>query len=184
MSQATFDPQAIDPLAKAIPAQSLTDTPGQWPFEKPPKIVSPKQAFDRVKASLQEPAAYEDIINLLDVGISAETLASSISLKMFSEGVFTPDIAEMIKPPLVAHITELGVDAGIQDINVVNELPQQGMSSAERIQLLEKINPKKLDREAQEAFQEEEFDEMLLNMEIPEEPMQAPKESFLEMEVK
>ena len=97
--------------------------------------------------------------------------------------MFTPDIAEIIKPPLVAHITELGIDAGIEDINVVNELPQQGMTSAERIQLLEKINPKKLDRETQKAFQEEEFDEMLLNMEIPEEPMQAPKESFLEMEV-
>ena len=183
MSQATFDPQAIDPLARAIPGQSLTDTPGQWPFEKPPRIVSPTQAFEAVKNSLQQPDAYDDIINLLDVGISAETLASSISLKMFSEGMFTPDIAEIIKPPLVAHITELGIDAGIEDINVVNELPQQGMTSAERIQLLEKINPKKLDRETQKAFQEEEFDEMLLNMEITEEPMQAPKESFLEMEV-
>ena len=183
MSQATFDPQAIDPLARAIPGQSLTDTPGQWTFEKPPRIVSPTKAFEAVKNSLQQPDAYDDIINLLDVGISAETLASSISLKMFSEGMFTPDIAEIIKPPLVAHITELGIDAGIEDINVVNELPQQGMTSAERIQLLEKINPKKLDRETQKAFQEEEFDEMLLNMEIPEEPMQAPKESFLEMEV-
>lgn len=183
MSQATFNPQALDPLARAIPGQSLTDAPGQWPFEKPPQVVSPKQAFDIVKNSVEEPEAYQDIINLLDVGISSETLASSITLKMFSEGVFTPDVAEIIKPPLVAHITQLGLDAGIEDINVVNELPNPGMQIDDKMELMEKVNPEKAKREREDVFLEEEFDEMLLNMEIPDEPIQAPKESFLDMEV-
>ena len=183
MSQATFNSQDIDPLAKAIPGQSLTDTPGQWPFEKPPQIVSPKQAFEIVKNSVESPESLEDILKLLDVGISAETLASSITLKMFSEGVFTPDIAEIIKPPLVAYITEMGVEAGIEDINVVNNLPSSSIGTEEHMDLMQKVSPQKFERIANNAVQEEEFDEMLLNMEIPDEPMQSPRESFLDMEV-
>lgn len=183
MSQATFNSQDIDPLAKAIPGQSLTDTPGQWPFEKPPQIVSPKQAFEIVKNSVESPESLEDILKLLDVGISAETLASSITLKMFSEGVFTPDIAEIIKPPLVAYITEMGVEAGIEDINVVNKLPSSSIGTEEHMDLMQKVSPQKFERIANNAVQEEEFDEMLLNMEIPDEPMQSPRESFLDMEV-
>tara|TARA_R100001510_G_C7627856_1_gene187361 strand:- start:362 stop:916 length:555 start_codon:yes stop_codon:yes gene_type:complete len=183
MSQATFNSQDIDPLARAIPGQSLTDTPGQWPFEKPPQIVSPKQAFEIVKNSVESPESLEDILKLLDVGISAETLASSITLKMFSEGVFTPDIAEIIKPPLVAHITEMGIEAGIDDINVVNNLPSSSIDTEQHMALMQKVSPQKFERIANNAIQEEEFDEMLLNMEIPDEPMQSPRESFLDMEV-
>tara|TARA_R100001510_G_C7647556_1_gene204886 strand:- start:547 stop:1101 length:555 start_codon:yes stop_codon:yes gene_type:complete len=183
MAKNTFDPQALDPLSRAIPGQSLTDAPGQWPFEKPPQIVEPQQALELVKNSVESPSAFQDILNLLDIGISAETLASSIVLKMFSEGVFTPDIAEMIKLPLVAHITAIGVDAGIEDINVVNELPQDAIDPTERMNLIQKINPDKAQREMDRVNSQEEFDEMLLNMEIPEEPMQTPKQSFLEMEV-
>jgi len=170
MSQATFNSQDIDPLARAIPGQSLTDTPGQWPFEKPPQIVSPKQAFEIVKNSVESPESLEDILKLLDVGISAE-------------GVFTPDIAEIIKPPLVAHITEMGIEAGIDDINVVNNLPSSSIDTEQHMALMQKVSPQKFERIANNAIQEEEFDEMLLNMEIPDEPMQSPKESFLDMEV-
>ena len=183
MAQATFNPQDLDPLARAIPGQSLTDTPGQWPFEKPPQIVSPQEAFDRVVNSINQDAASEDIVKLLDVGISAETLASSITVKMFSEGVFTPDIAEIIKPPLVAYITDMGVEAGVEDINVVNQLPTPSVSDEDHFNLMQKVSPQKFERKAQEAIQQEEFDELLLNMDIPEEPMQSPKESFLDMEV-
>jgi len=49
--------------------------------------------------------------------------------------------------------------------------------------LIQKINPDKAQREMDRVNSQEEFDEMLLNMEIPEEPMQTPKQSFLEMEV-
>lgn len=183
MSQATFDPQAVDQLARAIPGQSLTDAPGQWPFERPPMVVDPEEAFNTVKESLEEPNAHSDIIDLLDVGISAETLASSITLKMFSEGVFSPDVAEIIKPPLVAYITDMGLEAGIEDINVVNNVPKKMLDSQQLQDIMQKVNPQKFERELQTAYENEELDEMLLNMEIPEEPEQSPRESFLDMEV-
>ena len=69
--------------------------------------ASPEEALNVIQQSLEEPTAYKTIINLLDAGISSETIASSLVLKMFSEGVFSPDVAEIIKPPLVAHITDM-----------------------------------------------------------------------------
>ena len=36
----------IDPFARAIPGQSLTDTPGSRPYEKPPSISSPEEFLD------------------------------------------------------------------------------------------------------------------------------------------
>ena len=122
-------------------------------------------------------------MNLLDVGISAETLASSLTLKMFTEGVFTPDIAEIIKPPLVAHITEMGVEGGIEDINVVNEMPDEGITPQDSMALMSKINPDKLNRKMSQQMQEDQLHEALMELEIPEEEMNPPKESFLDMEV-
>ena len=49
--------------------------------------------------------------------------------------------------------------------------------------IMQKVNPQKFERELQTAYENEELDEMLLNMEIPEEPEQSPRESFLDMEV-
>ena len=55
----------------------------------------------------------QNISKLLDAGISAETISSAMVLKMFTEGMFTPDVAEIIKPPLSAHIIDLVTLAGI-----------------------------------------------------------------------
>jgi hypothetical protein len=178
------NPSDIDILARPIPGQSLTDKAGGKPYEKPPSVVSPKQAFDVVSKSLEEPSAYQNIVSLLDAGISSETLASAITLKMFSEGVFTPDIAEIIKPSLTALITDIGVEEGIEDLRVVNEIPDDGMQEEDSLNMMEQINPEKFQQKMKATIQEEELDEMLLNLEDPNEGVQEPsRESFLDMEV-
>ena len=87
----------VDSFARAIPGQSLTDTPAKNPYEKPAMVSSPQQAYDLVTQSLENQDAILTFSNLLDAGISAETLASSIVLKMFSEGFkMFSDVLEMI----------------------------------------------------------------------------------------
>ena len=182
MVKKTHDSSAIDILARPIPGQSLTDAPKSRPYEKPPQITSPTDAFKVVTESLEEPSAHKDIVELLDVGISAETLASSVTLKMFSEGVFTPDIAEIIKLPLTAFITEVGIEAGVEDINVVNDLPDKERTPSDNIEMMANLNPDKLTRQATQLNEEEEIDEALLGLEIPEDE-EPSRESFLDMEV-
>tara|TARA_R100000656_G_scaffold32907_1_gene28350 strand:- start:7 stop:555 length:549 start_codon:yes stop_codon:yes gene_type:complete len=172
----------IDPLARAIPGQSFTDTPGKHPYENPAMVSSPEEALEAVEESLNQPTAVKSIINLLDAGISSETIASSVVLKMFSEGVFSPDVAEIIKPPLVAIITDMGTGAGIEDINVINEIPQDGMGEADSLALMSQVNPEKYNRQMAEFSKEEEDMEFASQVELP--PEDIPKsESFLDMEV-
>jgi hypothetical protein len=148
--------------------------------------------MDVVVDSLQEVKTKENVLQLLDAGISSETIASSLVLKMFSEGVFTPDIAEIIKPPLVSIITDMGVEAGIEDINVVNELPQDAMPEEAKLDLMRKLNPQKhqkIMRGYQDRAAEDELASMIDFSEEEEqegeEMMEAPVESngsFLDME--
>ena len=110
---------STDVFARAIPGQSLTDTPGKNPYEKPAMTSSPREAMDVTMESLSQKESQENIVNLLDAGISAETISSAFVMKLFSEGVFTPDVAESIKAHMVdafgfwlpfVEIQELNVD--------------------------------------------------------------------------
>ena len=171
----------IDFFDRPIPGQSFTDAQGKNPYESQPMVTSPEQAMNLVEESLEHPAAYENILNLLDAGISSETIASALVLKMFSEGVFTPDVAEIIKPPLIAVITDLGMDAGVEDVNVVNSVPQDAMSTDQSYELMQQVNPEKYNRIMNDYMRQEEEMELASQIELPpeEEPV---KESFLDME--
>ena len=179
----------FDPLARAIPGQSLTDEPKKNPYEHPSSIVSPEEAMNTIVESFEESKTRDNILQLLDAGISSETIASSIVLKMFAEGVFTPDIAEIIKPPLVSVITTMGAEAGIEDINVINEIPTDSIPEEDKMKLMSTLQPEKFNRKAQEADQEM-SEQKLASMidfsgEENEEMMEAPvndEGSFIDME--
>ena len=172
----------FDPFAKAIPGQSFTATPGKRPFETVPQTSSPQQALDAVKQSLEDPIAMKTTIKLLDAGISAETISSAMVLKMFTEGMFTPDVSEIIKPPLSAHIIDLGTEAGIEDMNVVNNIPGEDFSSDESLQLMQQVNPDKFKRQMTQQFEDNQMSEFAEQVEFPEE-IEPMSESFLDMEV-
>ena len=173
----------LDPFSKPMPLQSLTDEPGKHPYEKPPLVTSPEQAFDIVKDSLQNTTAQETVVSLLDAGISSETIASSLVLKMFAEGVFTPDVAEIIKPPIVAVITDIGSEAGIEEVNVVNKAPQEGMTQFDSLELMEKTNPEKYSQRINPVLESEAERDLAEQIEFPEEEEAPQRESFLDMGV-
>ena len=127
----------------AIPGQSFTDQPGNNPYEKPAAIVNPEQALAGLVSNLKEPTVSSDIVGLLDAGLSAETIASAMVMKAFTEGFFTPDVAEIIKEPLMRFILRIGLDAGVEDMNVVNEFPQEGISEDDKLSMMESLNPEK-----------------------------------------
>lgn len=172
---------STDVFAKAIPGQSLTDTPGKNPYEKPAMTSSPKEAMEVTIESLNQKEAQDSIINLLDAGISSETISSAFVMKLFSEGVLSPDVAEIIKPPLAAYITKIGLEAGIEDINVVNEGPQAGMDEHSSLDLMSKVNPKKYQKVMGSMMQEEMNNELADQIELPEESEEPSQPSFLNM---
>ena len=144
----------------AIPGQSFTDTPGSKPYERPPAFAEPERAFSLMVKQLQSPMVQKDISGLLDAGISAETVSSSLVMQAFTEGMITPDVAEIIKEPLMRIILRIGLDNGIQDMNVVNDMPEGGMSTEDSVSLMSKVNPDKYNKKVA-AFELNEGEDLL-----------------------
>ena len=144
-----------DPFTAPPPGQSLTDTPGQGIWEQPAQLSDPVEAFEKVLASLQDPLTLETVSKLMYVGVSIETILNGIMVKMFSEGVFSPDVAELIKPLLARYLIREANKRGIK-VNIVNEFPKPPMSDEDTIDLLRKFNPKEFMKLSEKIEKKEE----------------------------
>ena len=66
-----------DPFDAPIPGQSLTDTPGNYPWEHPPKTVDPEQALDKFWNRLTDPEVAEEIVKNLVRKYTSDVLSGS-----------------------------------------------------------------------------------------------------------
>ncbi len=112
-----------DPFRSSpIPGQSLTAEPGKLPYEKPPMYANTMEAFLSIKSSLYRSREYaEELAEIIDSGISCETLASSIVLSGFTRGIFNPDVAELIKPFIAFEIYKIAERIGVTNIILFNK---------------------------------------------------------------
>ena len=107
-----------NPFDTPIPGQSLTDEPGNYPWEHPPQFVETDEAADYLWDRMSEPEIAEQIIALLDAGVPVEAIGRSALFGGFLNGKFTPDVAFIIAEPVMKMILTIGVMAGIKDIKV------------------------------------------------------------------
>ena len=103
----------ITPLA-APPGHSLTGTPGQWPWERPPQFSNPDDAIDYIVERLESGGGAEDMVKLMIAGVSVEELAAQISFKGFMAGTFNPDVAELIKPAMAVYLMGIAEENGVE----------------------------------------------------------------------
>ena len=76
-----------------IPGQSLTDEPGNYPWEHPPQYTDVIEASEFVWDRLHRPAFTEQVLAMLDAGIPVEALGRIIIFNGFMEGKWNPDLA-------------------------------------------------------------------------------------------
>ena len=148
-AKSDFEP---DVLGAAIPGQSLTSNPGQFPYEKPPLTSNPVDAADALVETMLQPHAQKAIAQLLDIGASAEMIASSYVLGGVAEGLFDVDVAEIIKPALILHIVGIADDLALEDINVLDSAPPQGPSDGEHLETMSKVSPERFKKKYIDAM--------------------------------
>ena len=129
-----------DPFDSPTPGQSLTDTPGKWQWEQPPQIVDVEEAFEKIITSIEDPVVTETIGKLLYVGVSIETIVSSMMLKLFGEGIVNPDVAELLKLPTINLVLKIANDYGIEP-KVFNGFPKGPPESDELLEILKQTRP-------------------------------------------
>ena len=94
----SYEEPNVNRLDAPIPGQSLTDEPGNYPWEHPPKTPSIEEATDYVYESIMKPENMERMFTLLRMGIPIEALVKIITFSGFLEGRWTVDTAKLLEP--------------------------------------------------------------------------------------
>lgn len=94
-----------------IPGQSLTDTPGNAPWEHPPQYTKPQEAAEKVWELLNKPKNVRQIIVMLHNGVPIEAIARTVLFGGFSQGKWSPDVALLIAKPVTYMIAGIAARA-------------------------------------------------------------------------
>ena len=96
---------AENPFDAPIPGQSLTDEPGNYPWEHPPQRATVEEALDDIYESMMEEQNMKRMFTLLRMGIPVEALVKVITFSGFLEGKYTVDVAKLLEPMVAMIIT-------------------------------------------------------------------------------
>ena len=132
---------------KAVPGEAITNTPGQYPFNQAPLLVSPVESMEHVLNSYLSGNNSEEVLKLIIAGVTLETLANMIVKTFFMEGTFTVDIAEIIKPALVLHLLADARDAGVKNIRIMNDSNVPEISPEEFIAMRNELRGDEIEEE-------------------------------------
>jgi len=154
---------SADSFDRPIPGQSLTGAPKAWPWETPPEITDVDDAFmfviDKVKGSPRVQKGYDKVITM---GMPLESICNTITFGGFVEGIWTVDIAELLKPPVLAFLMLYSEEKGLPYIPYNNDDSSDktnldDMSSYDFFETMKENNPEAHGKigQAMEAVAEE-----------------------------
>jgi len=106
--------QQTPKLDAPIPGQGLTHAVGDRPWQKPPQYATPEQALEHYIPRLTDPEVYDQLMDVLELGIPAITIAETMQLGGVMEGLHTVDVGMLILPVLVEMMAYMADDAGIE----------------------------------------------------------------------
>ena len=105
-----------NPFDSPVPGQSLTDTPGNYPWEHPPQFVDPEEATEYIWVTLHQKELTEQLIGMLDAGVPVEAIGRTILFAGFMEGKFSPDLALYSCSSVMKMLVAIGMNAGVEKI--------------------------------------------------------------------
>ena len=130
-----------NPFDAPVPGQSLTDTPGNYPWEHPPQFTDPEEATEFVWQTLHTEEFMEQVIGMLDAGVPIEAITRVIVFGGFVEGKFTPDVGFLITEPVMKMLMAIGVRAGLNNIR----MSMQDVTNSKQLSEIAKIKLSKED---------------------------------------
>tara|TARA_E500000305_G_scaffold982_1_gene988 strand:+ start:491 stop:1009 length:519 start_codon:yes stop_codon:yes gene_type:complete len=107
-----------NPFDAPIPGQGLTDKPGNYPWEHPPQYTDTMEASEFIWDKLTEPLFAQQIIGMLDAGVSVEAIARTVVFAGFTEGKFTPDVGFMLAETVMKMIATIGFTGDVKKFRI------------------------------------------------------------------
>jgi hypothetical protein len=154
----TAEPE-YNPFDAPVPGQSLTNEPGNYPWEHSPKNVDLEETLEMVWSRITTPEALEELVRMFDAGVPIEAVARVITFTGFTEGEFTPDLGLMMVEPLMEMLTAIAMRAGIEDVkisltDISNKEFKKNMSELKFANQKAKEEGNTIDAESEEVPQE------------------------------
>ena len=130
-------------LNAPIAGQSLTDTPKNYPWERPAEIADPREAIKFHMDGLSSPESLDNIVELIQVGVPLRALSKTILTTAQMEGIHSVDVSLIIGDVVFEELVSIAEEAGL-DYTTGDEPSEREMQEKEDQQVLALLR-KKLD---------------------------------------
>ena len=175
---------AIDRFNAPPPGHSLTSEPQKWSWEKPAEYTVPEEAMEWVVGRIEQPDVEENFLRLMLSGVPIEAITNTITFTGFTEGYWSPDMAEILKMPIAMHFMGLALENNIpatifnKDPNLAKE---EGLIPESKVMTIMEQNRPDMYNKIMYAT------DLLLDEDVPEEegeeaPPMKEEASFMEMQ--
>ena len=101
-----------------VPGESLTNTPGNSPWEHPPTYAKAEDALEFINDRMMDKENGMRALTLMDIGIPIEALVKIITFSGFIEGKWTVDVAKILEPMVAMLLAKMVKDAKLTNVRV------------------------------------------------------------------
>lgn len=146
----------VKSLQGAIPGQSLTDTPRNYPWERPPETAEPNEALMYHLERITQPDVLDNILFAVEYGMPTKHLADLIVTGGVANGVHSVDVSLIITPVIQEYLNATAKQAGIpykEEFSKAEERKADVKTKA--LTLLRKSMRENADKDAGAEFLEE-----------------------------
>ncbi len=149
-----------------IPGASFTEELGTAPWQKPPRITSPTEAFSEFLRVLDKGDNYDMLVFCMEEGLPIEGISSTIVNNMVAGGTINYDVGLLMLPEISRVIKAIAENA---EIDYLYEIPRPINTDFVDAQV------KRIEREEDKKVKTKEEEEP----EKPEEKDEEPKRKGL-----
>ena len=172
-----------------IPGQSLTDTPGNYPWERPPETADPTEALSMHLKKMAGPKFMDSALYMMELGVPADVITNTTLTMAIGNGIHSVDVGLIIAPAIHKEVVSIAEMSGIEYVEHFPEDAEKEQEAKDMLQakVIAKMKSSKPESkteisqtmEAMTSPQTEKFEDMReqdapMDMEQAEEPQEPP----------
>ena len=96
-----------------VPGQSLTKEPGKYPWESPAQFNNIDEAMQHYMNRFQDEKVMFNLFSLMEAKVPITTIAGSMIMHGFAEGLYTPDVGLLVANDLMEVLVAMAKEADI-----------------------------------------------------------------------
>tara|TARA_R100000988_G_C4004472_1_gene171513 strand:+ start:1053 stop:1661 length:609 start_codon:yes stop_codon:yes gene_type:complete len=125
----------------SIPGFGMTQPKGKWAWENPPQFSDPNEAIDAIVEKFDEEPTKSNLLKVILAGVSIEEIINTTVMNGFTEGKFSPDVAELIKPALTIKLLTMAQEKDVPVRMFVDQVDSGEMEDEQLFRIMQERNP-------------------------------------------